>query len=235
MSEIITKGYLIDKHDFQTFDEIITFINEFGNKFVCIAQGTRKIESKNGRNLLLGNYCEFQFFLARNEDKVSKLMKANAITRVEWPIYRQSFVTLNALANQLIYPDTKNYKFYEQMLPYATDKLISDAKAELIILRNYCSLTGIDLHVDDCVLCHNHHIKTISFEHKGLVCGQCAEINHVHNFDLQFSKLFYHLFRNEYDKMDRYSEYYLEALKYLKQYIVDNNGTYFIKKARKNK
>lgn len=232
MSQIITKGYLINKSDFQTFDEIITFINEFGNKFVCLSQGSRKIESKNGRNLLIGNYCEFQFFLARNEDKVSKLVKANAISRVEWPIYRQSFQTLNILANQLVYPNVKNFKFYQQMLPYATDKQIPDEKAELIILRNYCSLTGIDLHVDDCVICHKHHIKTISFDHKGLVCGQCSEQLGLFNFDLNFSKLTYDLFRNAYDKMDQYEFWYSTLIKYLKQYITDNNGTYFDKKKK---
>ncbi|MCQ2747766.1 MAG: hypothetical protein MJ223_00535 [Mycoplasmoidaceae bacterium] len=83
MAEIITKGYLIDRQDFQTFDEIITFINEYGNKFTCITQGTKKIESHNARHMSLGNFCEFQFFLARNEDKVSKLMKINALDKVE--------------------------------------------------------------------------------------------------------------------------------------------------------
>lgn len=83
MSEIITKGYLIARIDYQIFDEIITFINEFGNKFVCLAQGTKKIESHNARNMQLGNFCEFQFFLARSENKVSKLIRINAIDKVD--------------------------------------------------------------------------------------------------------------------------------------------------------
>lgn len=83
MSQVITKGYLIAREDYQTFDEIITFINEFGNKFVCLAQGTKKIQSHNARNMELGNFCEFQFFHARNENKVSKLMKIYALEKVE--------------------------------------------------------------------------------------------------------------------------------------------------------
>jgi len=232
MAEIITKGYLIAKNDFQVFDEIITFINEHGNKFVALAQGTKKIESHNARHMVLGNYCEFQFFLARAEDKVSKLMKINAIKPIEWPNYRQSLITLNSLANQLVYPDRKNYQFYEKMLAYATDKNIDDAKAELIVLRNYCKLTGIDLHVNDCVICHNHHIKTISFQKHGLLCGQCFSELGGHEFSLEFSKLCYHLFKDEYDKMDKYSDNYFPLLKHLKQYVADNNGTYFAKKKK---
>ena len=74
MAEIITNGYLINKIDYQTFDEIITFINEHGNKFIALAKGTKKILSHNARNLQIGNYCEFKFFLARTENKISKLV-----------------------------------------------------------------------------------------------------------------------------------------------------------------
>lgn len=229
MSETITKGYLIAKNDFQTFDEIITFINEYGNKFVCLAKGTKKIESHNARNMDLGNYCEFQFFLARGEDKVSKLMKITAIDKVEWPNFRQSLITLNILATQLIYPNKKNYEFYKKMRVYALDDTISDAKAELIILRNYCKLTGIDLRVTNCVVCHSHHIKTFSFEKHGLLCGQCFEKYGGVEYDLRFCKLIYHLFKDEYEKMNQYQEQYPIMIKHLKQYISDNNGTYFAK------
>ena len=112
------------------------------------------------------------------------------------------------------------------------DKTIPDAKAELIVLRNYCKLTGIDLHVNDCVICHNHHIKTISFQKHGLLCGQCFEQLNEHEFSLDFSKLVYHLFRNEYEKMDKYEEHYIPLITHLKQYIVDNNGTYFNRKKK---
>ena len=233
MSEIITKGYLIARNDYQMFDEIITFINEFGNKFVCLAQGTKKIESHNARHMQLGNYCEFQFFLARNEDKVSKLMKINALEKVEWPNFRQSLITLNSLTEQLVYPNVNNYKFYVKMRPYAIDKTFNDAKAELIVLRNYCKLTGIDLHVNDCVICHNHHIKTISFQKHGLLCGQCFDQLGGHEFSLEFSKLVYHLFKDEYGKMDKYEDHYIPLITHLKQYITDNNGTYFARKKKR--
>lgn len=228
MSETITKGYLIAKNDFETFDEIITFINEFGNKFVCLAKGTKKIESKNGRNLQLGNFCEFQFFLARDTNKVSKLMKANVLKTIDWPNYRQSLITLNSLANQLVYPDIKNYKFYDSLWDIANGKKVPDAKAELIILAKYCKLTGIDIHVNDCVICHRHHIKTISFKHHGLICGQCAQ-SEKESYPLEFSKLVYHLFKGEYDKMDQYQDQWINLIIRLKQYITDNNGTYFAK------
>ncbi len=83
MSQTITKGFLIARLDHGIFDEIITFIDDYGNKFVCLAKGTKKIYSKNARNLQIGNYCEFIFFLAREINKISKLVKVNVIKQIQ--------------------------------------------------------------------------------------------------------------------------------------------------------
>ena len=79
MAETILKGYLISKTNYQDNDEIITFVDESGLKYPCLSLGSRKIESKNGRNLFLGNLCEFEIVMSRSEEKVSKLKKAKVI------------------------------------------------------------------------------------------------------------------------------------------------------------
>ena len=113
------------------------------------------------------------------------------------------------------------------MLNYINDVKIDDKKVELIVLRNYCYLAGIDLYVKNCVICHNHHIKTISFKHHGLLCGQCYSNLNGSFCPLELSKLCYFLFKNEYNKLDNYSKYYSKLIILLKQYINLNNGTYF--------
>jgi DNA repair protein RecO (recombination protein O) len=79
MAEKIIRGYLIEKKDFKVFDEIITFISSSGRKYTCMSMGSRKIESKNSRNLFLGSLIEFEIFEARSVDKVSKLKKAHVV------------------------------------------------------------------------------------------------------------------------------------------------------------
>ena len=113
------------------------------------------------------------------------------------------------------------------MLNYINNSKINDKKTELIILRNYCHLTGIDIHVNNCVICHNHHIKTISFKHHGLLCGRCFNNLKETFFPLELSKLSYFLFKNQYDKLNMYSKYYSKLIKLLKEYIKQNNGTFF--------
>jgi DNA repair protein RecO (recombination protein O) len=83
MAESILRGYLIDKRDFAVFDEMITFITPHGKKYACLSKGSRKIESKNARNLFIGNLIEFEIFQARSEEKVSRLKKAVIIESLD--------------------------------------------------------------------------------------------------------------------------------------------------------
>ena len=224
MSRIITRGYLIARFDHGTFDEIITFINDYGNKFVCLAKGTKKISSKNARNLQIGNYCEFNFFLARNPNKVSKLVKVNTIRQIQWPIYRTSFFLLNELVNKLVYPSIENFNFYKNLLLISTSQTFNDQKAQLIILQKFCKLSGIGLFVNKCILCGSIKIKTINFNLKGLVCQNCFKKNNKEFYPLNFSKLVYFLFKEKYDLIDNFSNYYQILIKRLIMYIKNNLG-----------
>ena len=116
------------------------------------------------------------------------------------------------------------------MLDYVNDYKINDKKTELIILRNYCHLVGIDIYVNNCVICHSHHIKTISIKHHGLLCSQCCNSLKEVLFPITLSKLCFFLFKNEYNQLDQYSNNYSELIILLKEYIKENNGTYFTNK-----
>ena len=224
MSQTITKGFLIARLDHGTFDEIITFIDDYGNKFVCLAKGTKKIYSKNARNLQIGNYCEFIFFLAREINKISKLVKVNVIKQIQWPIFRTSFFLLNELANKLIYPSIKNLVFYKNLLPLATNPSFNDQKAQLIILQKFCKLSGVELSVDKCVLCGSNKIKTMNFNLKGLICQNCFTQNNKELYPLNFNKLVHFLFKEKYDSINSFSNYYHPLINYLVAYIKNSLG-----------
>jgi DNA repair protein RecO (recombination protein O) len=83
MSSNMINGYLINKIPYKDFDEIITFIDKKGIRYTCISFGSKKIKSKNGRNLFIGSYIEFELFLARTENKISKLKKATVINECD--------------------------------------------------------------------------------------------------------------------------------------------------------
>ena len=224
MSQTTKKGFLIARFDHGIFDEIITFIDDYGNKFVCLAKGTKKIYSKNARNLQIGNYCEFIFFLAREINKMSKLVKVNAIKQIQWPIFKTSFFLLNELANKLIYPSIKNFNFYKNLLPITINSSFNDQKTQLIILQKFCKLSGIELFVDKCVLCGSKKIKTINFNLNGLICKDCFAQNNKELYPLNFNKLVYFLFKEKYDLIDNFNNYYQTLINYLITYIKNSLG-----------
>jgi recombinational DNA repair protein (RecF pathway) len=41
-----------------------------------LSVGSKKIASKNARNLFVGSFIEFEIFAARTENKISRLKKA---------------------------------------------------------------------------------------------------------------------------------------------------------------
>lgn len=71
MSLTISNGYIIRLIDFQVFDQIVTILFEDGSKTSLISLGSKKINSKNARNLIIGNFNENEFFSARNKDRKS--------------------------------------------------------------------------------------------------------------------------------------------------------------------
>jgi DNA repair protein RecO (recombination protein O) len=74
MAESIVNGYLINRFDYKVFDEVITFITN-DKRISCISLGSKKILSKNNKNMIYGCKSEFQFFQSTGFEKISKLKK----------------------------------------------------------------------------------------------------------------------------------------------------------------
>ena len=224
MSLVITKGYLIKVDEYNVFDNIITFINEHGHKFVAIALGTRKINSKNANALRLGNYNEFEFFHARFENKTSKLKRIVTINELKWPIYNKSFFLLNELVNKLNYPNKLNYEFYNEMLPYTIQEINHDKQNILMLLMKFCKISGINIWVKNCVICNNSQVQTISFKNHGLICNMCFDKKQNTEYNLSLSKLITYLFNEEYNQLETFNNEFDFAIKLLKKYINSNLG-----------
>ena len=228
MAETILKGYLIAKTNYQDNDEIITFIDERGTKFSCLSLGSRKIESKNGRNLFLGNLCEFEIFMARSEEKVSKLKKAKVIEPADWRMeLYQPFNFLCEATNKSSNKRFNLFEFFSNMMKLIKSNEYTEKELILITLHKYCLINGISLHVDSCVECGAKIVRTISFAKKGLVCTAHYDPKRDHLFPLPQSQLIHHLFSNHYDQLKNYSDEFDFMIKCLKQYIDDNLGIVF--------
>lgn len=174
MAEIITKGYLVARQDYDLFDEILTFINEHGNKFVMFAYGTRRISSKNARNLFFGNYLEFQFFHARSENKMSKLKKVVSLDQIDYKYENTySLIILSHLISGVIEFSYDYYLFYQMILSYILLD-INDHYVACFLIIKFLFLNGINFNLNCCGICYSKiQLRTLDLNQQHLVCNEC--------------------------------------------------------------
>ncbi len=225
MAEIITRGYLIDIKEYATFDHIITFINEYGNKFTCISLGSRKIASKNRNSIQLGNLNEFEFFLARDENKISKLKRSVLLEQSIWPNHNLPFYLLNDVVNKLE-PNIKVFEFYKEFINILNNKqsVYDDDIIILLMLKEVTNLSGIAPVLSECVICKSKKISSISFEQKGLMCSNCSK--EIVTEEMVIAKATHYLFNNNLDQLTKleFNKKYLIAK--LGKYISENAGIF---------
>ena len=84
MAENVITGFIINISDYEIYDQILTLLLPNNLKLTLIALGTKKILSKNARNISLLNQVEAEVFLARNINKISKLKKIISLYNFSW-------------------------------------------------------------------------------------------------------------------------------------------------------
>lgn len=224
MAETILNGYLINKLDYQVFDEVLTFLAEDGNKYSCLSLGSRKIMSKNSRNLFYGAKTEFQFFQARSEEKISRFKKAVLVDEMNWPLQSDKKIfVLNEITSHIPSSNTL-FKFYESKLSEIKSPKEDDDTFILKLISEFCSYIGIALHVNSCIRCNSKVLSTISFKHSGMLCENCRRNLRVKSEDIRLSKLIYLLFNKKYDEINKYYDLFSYAIKCIKQFIFDTAG-----------
>ncbi|GHU31902.1 hypothetical protein FACS1894166_04190 [Bacilli bacterium] len=110
------------------------------------------------------------------------------------------------------------------MLNVIVENKYSDKTQMLIILRNLCPLIGINLEVNQCVRCGSHKLSTISFKDHGMICNACFDRTIDTKYDLIISKIFHHLFNNDYVFVEKQHTELEYVIKMLVTYIKENSG-----------
>ncbi len=176
MALVVTNGYLVSRYDYNVFDEILTFINEHGVKFVCFAAGTRRIVSKNARALIMGSYLEFQVFSSSKPDKLSRLKKVIAIKQIDWKYENEyPLLVMSEFISKINDYDIPYYQLYQDVLFHVLndeDQYLITAYAMVKLI----TLSGSGVNLSHCVRCGSiRDIKTISIQEMGLICKNCYD------------------------------------------------------------
>lgn len=227
MAFVITNGYLVNRSDYLTFDEIITFINEHGNLFTNLALGTKKILSKNSRNMFYGCLSEFEFFCSKDiENRIGKLKK---ITLLENNIINSDRIPL-IIFNKIIF----NYKLKGKKIFLKLKNLIENlfkynSSFDNVLIINLLLFIieelGSKFTVDKCVFCENKKIFSLSFLNNGFVCKIHFNSKRDIKYFRQIIEIFYFCEKQNFLQTKKYEEIFKKScIKILKKYLLENLG-----------
>lgn len=225
---IITHGYLLHKEDYDEFDEIITFINEHGNKFKCISKGSRKILSKNNAHLNYGNYLEFEFF--HSETKLSKLKKVHTLSYMPENIkLNLSLFLINEVYSQIEMDEKKWFILYQKLIFY----ILRDYNEYLIMLWlcvNVYKFSGLNIDFNSCYKCGGSlHIKSLELDSYRGVCNHCFNSKLNYEYDTDMIKLLEKIQNNQINiesiKINNIKKL-IPLLKSLIIFVAKNSGIY---------
>lgn len=181
----VKKGYLVYKFNYDIFDEIIYFLTNEGEILNCFSNGSRKINSKNGRNLFYGNFIEIEFF-RKNSNKLNKLKKAVSIKSLDSSINNnKSLLNINIIFTKFRINKNKNlYILYQETLALIMlDKDIKNIFNYFFV--KFLILLNPNLEKLSCDKCNSLNICSLSIEKKCFFCNLCFNDEDLFLFDFE--------------------------------------------------
>lgn len=220
MAETIMKCYLLNEEEVNTFDSIITVLTNDNSIVNLYAHGTKKILSKNSRNLIYGDLLEIEFFRSRNKNSFSKLKKIKSINNSKPINYWNNGLFL---VNSFIINNSRYFKFteYEKF-----EKKIStlDEEGSLIFsLYKIIEWSGTLINLSCCSICSDNRIKTVSINKMGYLCKKCTDSLNEYIHPTEFNKIFIELKKENIESICNF-KFKKELINFLKSYIDKNVG-----------
>lgn len=204
MSFTIVQGYLLTKVDYQFFDEIITFLSSTGNIFTCISRGSKKISSKNARNLIYFSLIEFEFFNSRQPNSIGKLMRAkkveNELSNLSYipaTIDNISLLFVNEMICKLKLSGLPLFNFYQHLMKVKE----SFGDNYILVIYSLISLVkilGWKIFLDKCAVCSKMKVFNFSTRANGFVCAHCN--SEYFTCDKSIIKILFYVHKQEFIK-----------------------------------
>ncbi|WP_027124051.1 hypothetical protein [Mycoplasmoides pirum] len=182
MAEIITQGFIINILDYQVFDQIVVVLLNNGQKHSLLSLGSRKINSKNARHLLVGNYNDIEFFGSRINDKMGRLKKTITIQAVPWEIYDyKSFWLLNEYINSIDKTNKNLFNFYKETIEIIKKNKYKDLAIVIYILVFIVKNNGLLMNLCKCAICESKNIYGIETINYSWICKKDYLLNNNNN------------------------------------------------------
>lgn len=229
MAETIVNGYIVNRVDYDVFDEIITFIADTGNVFTVLARGVKKILSKNAKALFYGSLVQIEFFPSRKVEGIGKLKKIHLLEKNSFELNnKKSLFILNSLVFISKLNGDNFFTFFRKTIDLIKSEN-DDNSLILFILISASKFLGLRINLESCSFCKSRKIKDFSFVDFGFVCSQHSYSGL--NVNKNTIKLIYLANVKKFDAMRNFLNFdKLTACKIINGFIHEHSGISFLKK-----
>lgn len=199
MSEARIEAVILKQQDYRENDALITVLSKDYGKLGFVCRGIRKMASKNAVSCMPFVLSELMFDYKEQATlfslKSARVLAAHRHIREDLEKMTIAQVMCE-IADKLLEQGESDLEaageLYE-LLSVSLDRLDSEADSYLI-LAQFTALAlkteGIEPVVDECVLCSNTQVQTISVEDGGFLCAECAAMVHARPMEVGALKRF---------------------------------------------
>lgn len=189
------EGIVLKQSDYKEHDALVTILSKEYGKLTLVAKGLLKETSRN-RSICMP-FSKSLFQMDYEPYKSLFLLKTGGTLSSYYKI-RENLERLNtaSLLCEIVYaiaqPNDEASELYEE-LDFCLQKLHEQKDPKLVavyFISRVLKEMGLEPNVDECVLCANQSVSTISIEEGGFVCLECAKELSTLAVDIKTLKMF---------------------------------------------
>lgn len=189
MDEKVIKGIIVERFEFRDFDLIVKLATNFGI-INMLAYGVRKMTSKNIYILNPGCLGEFEIFLDKNPNKLSKLKKGECFFNLD--LSNQNIYNFWKLVSQITLETnfvSKIFPILEQSLTKINSKNAESIRVYTII--NWIKFNGWIANLTSCWICKSKQ-RLANFDfYSGMECANHRTFRSFIKFSRKELEIFY--------------------------------------------
>lgn len=189
------EGIVLSQREYRENDVLLSVFSKDYGKMTLTAKGVLKSNSRN--QAIVAPYACSCFQLDYDPLKTMFLLKTGTVVASNYKI-REKLEAMNAAAllceitERIIQAQEPAEVLYDE-LSFSLALLHQGEDVKLVVsyfIAQVLKEMGLEPNVDECVLCSNQAINTISIIEGGFVCKECASQTQVLPVDLDALKMF---------------------------------------------
>jgi len=176
MKIISVDGIVVSSIPFKENSKILNILTKENGLIGCISKGCNKLKSK--LRLISDNFAYGTFHMYYKENALSILIDGdikNYLINTKSDITKISYLTYLCELSLNVYKQCESNDIYN-ILESAIIKIEEGFNPKVItniVELQYLDYMGINLNLDNCVICGNNKVITISLDKGGYICNNC--------------------------------------------------------------